>query len=309
MKKVVIAGGSGFLGQILSDHFKQQGYLVTVLSRNHRLDRGAVRYVKWDGQTLGHWVASLEGADVLINLNGKSVDCRYNDANKQAIYDTRIDATWVLGQAVKNVKQPPVLWINASSATIYRHAEDHAMDECHGELGEGFSVDVCKKWEQSFFESHVDGVRQVALRIAIVLGRSGGAFHRLRQMTRFGLGGRQGSGWQMVSWIHEQDFVRVVQWVCDHPGTTGIYNVCAPNPVTNSELMRTLRKALDVPVGVVMPIWLLRIGAKLIQTETELILKSRWVIPGRLSEEGFSFDFPRVSKALSDLIHPAIEPQ
>ncbi|WP_258101148.1 TIGR01777 family oxidoreductase [Marinoscillum pacificum] len=301
MNKIIIAGGTGFLGQLLSENFVKQGFEVVVLTRKQVEDQNGIRYVKWDGRLFGSWTRELENADVLINLNGKSVDCRYTEVNKQAIYDTRIQATYILGEAIKKCQAPPKLWINASSATIYRHAEDREMDEATGEIGDGFSVDVCKKWERTFFEFEMPNVRQVALRISIVLGASGGALIPLKRLTQFGLGGRQGSGKQYFSWVHEQDFVAVVNWVIQNERATGIYNVASSNPVPNAVIMKQLSKALKVPFGLPSPKWLLTIGAWLIGTETELILKSRRVVPTRLREEGFQFIFSTIAETLENV--------
>ena len=301
MKKIVIAGGTGFLGQLLSENFVKQDFEVVVLTRKHVEDQNGIRYVKWDGSSIGSWTRELEEADVLINLNGKSVDCRYTEANKQAIYDTRIQATYILGEAIKKCKVPPKLWINASSATIYGHVVDREMDEATGEIGEGFSVDVCKKWERTFFDFEMPNVRQVALRISIVLGASGGALIPLKRLAQFGLGGRQGDGKLYFSWVHEQDFVEVVKWVIQNESATGIYNVASPNPVPNAVFMKQLRQALKVPFGIPSPKWLLTIGARLIGTETELILKSRRVIPTRLKEEGYQFTFSTIAETLENV--------
>lgn len=302
MNKIIIAGGTGFLGQLLSENFLKQDFEVVVLTRKHAKDQHGVRYVKWNGKSLGYWTQELENANALINLNGKSVDCRYSEANKQAIYDTRIEATYVLGEAIRNCQNPPKLWINASSATIYRHAEDREMDEYTGELGEGFSVDVCKKWEKSFFDCSLPNVRQAALRIAIVLGRKEGALVPLKRLVKLGMGGKQGNGNQYFSWVHEQDFVDVVNWVIQNESATGVYNLAAPNPVPNVMFMKQLRKALKVPFGLPAPKWLLKIGAWIIRTEAELILKSRRVVPARLQKEGFSFQYRYISEAFKSLL-------
>ena len=306
-RKVVIAGGSGFLGRILRRHFHRKGWHIVVLTRDPATDPGVGATVRWDGATLGPWAAPLEGADVLINLSGKSVDCRYNAANKQAIYDSRLHSTWVLGEAMAACTRPPGLWINASSATIYRHAEDRDMDEATGEIGEGFSVDVCRQWERTFFEAPTpDKVRRAALRTAIVLGRDGGAFMPLRRLARLGLGGKMGNGRQYVSWLHEDDFAGIVQHVIDRESLTGVLNVAAPDPVTNAAFQSALRRACNAPIGIPTPAWLLEIGAALIGTETELILKSRRVVPGRLLASGYRFQFAELEAALSDLTMPKI---
>lgn len=302
MKRVVIAGGTGFLGNVLTSFFVSNGDRVTVLSRSHRLDQAGVEHCKWDGKHVGYWVQRLEGADVVINLNGKSVDCRYNEKNKGEIYDSRIDATWVLGEAMKALKHPPRVWINASSATIYRHATDRDMDETTGELGEGFSVDVCKKWEKTFFSADTVGVRKVALRTAIVLGKEGGALQPLKNLVRLGMGGSQGNGEQYFSWLHELDFARIVQYCIENEEISGVYNASSPQPVTNSRLMGILRKVLYRPVGLPLPAWLLRVGALLIQTEVELVLKSRRVVPEKLLAQGFEFEYVAIDKALRSLL-------
>lgn len=300
---VVIAGGSGFLGKVLRDHFRVQGHRVVNLTRDPERDRESGESAQWDSRTLGPWCDHLDGADVLINLSGKSVDCRYNAANKQAIYNSRLESTAVLGEAVAACPHPPRLWINASSATIYRHAEDRAMDEATGQLGTGFSVDVCQRWEKTFFEAPIpNSVRRVALRTAIVLGRGGGALAPLRVLARLGLGGKQGNGRQYFSWLHEADFAGIVDFAIAHEELAGVLNVSAPEPVTNRVFMAALRRACGVPFGVPMPGWLLALGAVLIRTETELILKSRRVVPGRLLEAGYGFQFGEVEAALGDLM-------
>lgn len=301
MKKLIIAGGSGYLGRALSAYFQKQGYAIVVLTRHHRLDQQGIRYVKWDGKSLGYWIQELEGATALINLNGKSVDCRYTDANKQLIYDTRIDATHALGEAIRTLKHPPKVWINAASATIYRHAEDRDMDEETGELGSGFSVDVCKKWEAAFASKECPDTRKVILRIAIVLGKHGGALQPLKSLAKLGIGGKQGNGSQYFSWIHEADFSGIVDHVITNDNAEGVYNVSAPNPITNKEIMKEIRNAIKMPFGLPIPTWLLTFGAILIKTETELILKSRRVVPRRLLSEGYGFQFPQIHDALRDI--------
>jgi len=301
--KIVVAGGSGFLGRLLRKHFSVQGHDVINLTRNPSMDRGAGASVAWDGKTQGPWTAVLAGSDVLINLSGKSVDCRYNAKNKAAIYASRLGSTRALGEAIAACTSPPSLWLNAASATIYRHAEDRPMDEERGEFGDGFSVDVCRRWETCFFDAPIpDSIRRVALRTAIVLGRDGGALGPLRMLARLGLGGKQGNGNQYFSWIHEADFIGIVEHVIAHNELSGSINVSAPEPVRCREFMAALRKACGVPFGLPTPAWLLEIGAVLIRTETELVLKSRWVIPKRLLESGYVFRFSEVEGAFDDLM-------
>jgi uncharacterized protein (TIGR01777 family) len=230
------------------------------------------------------------------------VNCRYNQKNKGEILNSRIDATAALGKAVNQLIGPPRVWIQCASATIYRHAEDRPMDEKTGEIGSGFSVDVCKEWEKTFWEQKVSSTRKVLLRIGIVLGRSDSALPRLLNLTRFGLGGEQGSGKQYMSWIHETDVASVIHWVYSHDEVTGTFNCTSPQPLTNADFMRTLREACKVPFGIPMPGWLLDVGAAIIGTEPELILKSRWVLPNKLIAAGYVFQFPDLRSALLNIL-------
>lgn len=300
MKRMVIAGGTGFLGTILTRYF-QKTREVVILTRGETGFRHGSLHVHWNGKDRGEWIKYLDGAETVINLNGRSVDCRYNDRNKRLIYSTRLDSTRVIGEAIRQVDHPPALWINAASATIYRHSEDREMDEYTGEYGEGFSVDVCQQWENVFNQEKVPGTRKVAIRTGIVLGRDGGPFLHLRRMTRLGLGGKQGNGRQYVSWLHESDFADIIEFLITNASCSGAYNVTAPNPLPNRQFMQALRKSLGMPFGLPAPAWLLEIGARLIGTETELILKSRRVVPVRLQQAGYVFRFPQVSEALENL--------
>jgi uncharacterized protein len=292
-KKIVIAGGTGFVGKYLTQKFAAPEYEMINISRNKN-------HVNRDNTTL--ITEALENADMLINLAGKSVDCRYNEKNKKEIYDSRIDTTKILGGAILKCKNPPQLWINSSTATIYRHAEDRPMTESTGEIGTGFSVNVATNWEKAFFDFNLTETRQVALRMAIVLGKNGGVIKPLKNLVRFGLGGKQGSGKQMFSWIHIEDLFRIITFVQQHNELSGVFNTAAPNPVSNEILMQLLRKNMDAVFGLPAPVWLLKMGAVIIKTETELILKSRWVIPERLSAAGFQFEYPQIDKALKQIL-------
>lgn len=302
MNKIVIAGGTGFLGTCLIDHFSKDENELTVLTRGVTRTERNIRYVHWDGKTVETWATALEGADVLINLNGKSVDCRYTEKNKALIYSTRLDSTRALGQAILRSKNPPKLWINSASATIYRYSLDKEMDEYTGEIGSGFSVDVCQKWEATFNQFDTPRTRKVLIRTGIVLGKNGGPMKPLRMLTRFGLGGKQGPGIQYFSWLHEDDFVGIIDFVMKNSSLSGVYNVTAPTPIQNEQLMSSLRAALKVPVGIPLPKWLLEIGAVIIGTETELVLKSRRVIPKKLMEAGYQFKYADIRMALNDLV-------
>ena len=254
-------------------------------------------------KTTGSWTKELEGADVVVNLCGKSVDCRYNPKNRQEIFDSRINSTRALGLAIQNSKQPPALWINLASATIYRHSEDTNMDEGNGEIGSGFSVEVCKRWEKEFFFHSNGSTRQVALRTAMVLGTEGGVLKKMKFFAKLGLGGKYANGKQFLSWIHETDFIRVIEWMIENKSASGIYNAAAPEPMQDWEFGLNVRHAVNRNFGLNKPEWLLKIGAFFLGTETELVLKSRRVVPGRLLYEGFRFKFNQADEAIKNLAH------
>jgi len=290
--KVVIAGGTGFIGTHLQKRFRQDGYEVVMISRQSP-------HVDWTDHAA--IVEALEGAELLINLAGKSVNCRYHKRNKEAIMSSRTDTTRRLGEAVSACVQPPKLWINSSTATIYRHAEDRPMTEQSGEIGSGFSVEVAQAWEQQLFAFTLPHTRQIALRIAIVLGRDGGVNEPYQRLVKLGLGGVQGKGTQMFSWIHIEDVYRIIQFAMAHPELEGAINCSAPNPVPNHEQMRMLRQSLGRRFGMPAPRWLLECGAVLIRTETELVLKSRWVLPERLLQAGYQFRYATLEAALEEI--------
>ncbi len=306
-KRIIIAGGTGFLGQVLCKRFNSPKYEVVVLTRHQQLDYGNVHFEYWDGVTTGPWAQSLEGAEAVINLAGKSVDCRYNQRNRHLIYESRLNATHVIGTAIKACQIPPKVWINAASATIYRHALDKDMDEQYGEMGKGFSVDVCRKWEQAFHQHRLAYTRKVLTRIAIVLSKDGGALLPLTNLARIGLGGKQGNGKQYFSWLHADDFSEAINFIIENDECSGTYNLSSPNPLPNKQFMTTLRKAMHIPVGIPLPKWLLEVGAVIIRTEPELILKSRRVVPKRLIDAGFEFKFKYASGALGDLLSKPAE--
>lgn len=296
--KIIIAAGTGFLGQNLEKYFIKKGSQVYILTRNPKRDNE----IYWDAKNLGEWISILENAHVLINLTGKSVDCRYTDQNKQEIYSSRIESTKILQQAVDHCINKPKVWLNASSATIYVHSEKHLNTEKNGVIGDDFSMNICKSWEKEFFKVENAEVRKVALRTSIVLGESGGAFPKLRQITKLGLGGNQGKGNQKVSWIHINDFCRAVEWIIENENISGAINVTAPNPLSNEELMKKLRGRLKMSFGMSAPVWQLEIASIFLGTETELLLKSRNVYPEILVENNFRFSFPDIDAALQDLI-------
>jgi uncharacterized protein (TIGR01777 family) len=314
--QIVLAGGNGQVGSLLARRFYGQGHRVVVLARTVPSvpSESSVPWqvVHWDGTTLEDWTSHLEHADVVINLAGRSVNCRYTEANRNAIKDSRVQTTRLLGQAIGRATHPPPLWMNASTATIYRHALDRAMDEDTGELGGSepgapsawrFSIDVATSWEETFFSAATPRTRKVALRSAVVMSPDrGGIFGELLRLVRLGLGGTAGSGRQFVSWIHGEDFLRSVEYLIDHQEIRGPVNLASPNPLPNQEFMRALRKAWGMPIGLPASEWMLKIGAVVLRTETELILKSRRVVPDRLLQSGFQFEFPDWPGAAEDLV-------
>jgi len=307
--KVVIPGGSGQVGTILARAFHRDGHDVVVLSRAP--DVRPWRVVPWDGATLGDWQREIDGCDVVINLAGRSVNCRYTAANRDEITQSRILSTRVVGQAIAAATRKPRVWLQASTATIYAHRYDSANDEHSGILGGNepdapdtwrFSIDVARAWERTFDEAVVDGTRKVALRSAMTLSPdAGGVFDTLVKLVRHGLGGSLGDGRQFMSWIHHEDFVAAVHWLIDRDDIDGVVNVAAPNPLPNAEFMRILREACGVRFGLPAREWMLEIGAVFMRTETELILKSRRVVPARLLEHGFNFKYPEWLDAALDL--------
>jgi len=308
--RIVLPGGSGQVGTILARYFQSQGHDVVVLARSTR--PAPWRIVQWDGTNSDRWTAELENADLVLNLTGRNVNCRYNDANRREIKESRTRTTRLLGEAISRLTHPPKIWMNASTATIYRHALDRPMDEATGEIGGNepdapstwnFSIDVATSWEKEFFAANTPATRKIALRSAMVMSPDrDGIFDTLLRLVRFGLGGASGSGKQFVSWIHDQDFRRSIQCLMDHDDLDGAINIASPNPLPNAEFMAALRKAWGARIGLPASAWMLELGAVFLRTETELILKSRRVIPGRLLARGFRFDFPAWNDAAHDLV-------
>lgn len=349
-RRLIRAGGSGFLGGLLAGHFIARGWNVVVLTRaraGKRSSRGeaarrllqplrekgkesasaggpdcrlaarqhvgnkpeALSYLEWDGRGLGDWATYLDDADAVINLAGRSVNCRYHARNRRLMMDSRVEATRVLGEAIARCARPPRVWLNFSTATIYKHTLGPAWNEA-GQIGatpearDAFSIEVATAWERAFNEAVAPRTRKVALRTAMVFGLSGDAnnvYRVLRRLVRFGLGGRMGSGRQFVSWIHETDFCRAVEFLIEHEQLSGPVNLAAPNPLPNAEMMRALRRVLRMPIGLPATEWMLELGAFFLRTETELIIKSRRVTPGRLLEAGFKFEFENLADAMGDL--------
>jgi uncharacterized protein len=307
--KIVIPGGSGQVGTLLARAFHAAGDDVVVLSR-HPAPR-PWRVVEWDGCTPGHWHREIDGADVVINLAGRSVNCRYNAANRQQMIDSRVSSTRAVGQAIAAAGRAPRVWLQASTATIYAHRFDAANDERSGIIGGGeadapdpwrFSIEVARAWERTFDEAITPRTRKIAMRSAMTMSPDrGGVFATLAGLVRLGLGGRAGNGRQFVSWIHYLDFIAAVRWLIEHEEIDGIVNIASPHPLPNAEFMRVLRDACGVALGLPAAPWMLELGAIVMRTETELILKSRRVVPARLLEHGFRFAFPVWPEAARDL--------
>ncbi|MGW8481651.1 epimerase [Microbacterium sp. NPDC055903] len=318
--RVVIGGSSGFMGRHLVDRYREAGRDVVTISRSGA-DLG------WEDEA--GIAAAVDGADLVIGLAGKSVNCRYTPQNRAEIFSSRGRTTAALAHAISIAERPPALWVNSSTATIYRHAEDRAMTEASGEIGAGFSVEVAKAWEQALFAEPLPSTRRVALRSAIVLGH-GGVLGPLKTLARLGLGGAQHDGWwpttrrrreagtahlrgsgrgrQRFSWVHIDDVAGIIDFLEEHPELEGPVNAASPNPVDNAGFMASVRRVLGVPFGPPMPRWMLEIGAIGIRTETELVLKSRWVLPERLVEAGYAFRYPELEPALReclDRVEPA----
>jgi len=296
---ILIAGGSGFLGQELARYFTAKGDEVKILGRGKQ--QSEFKLIQWDAKHLGDWIAEIEWADVLINMTGKSVNCRYTEKAKKEILRSRVDSTAILCKALSQAENPPKIWINSSSASTYVHSESQQMTEDEGIIGDDFSMNVCKAWEAEFFKCNLNHTRRVATRTSIVLGKSGGAYPLMSRLVKFWLGGRQGNGRQFISWIHIEDFCRVIDFIIEQQGIVGPINVTSPNPVRNAEFMKLLQKRHGRSFGLSQSRSLLEFGAKIIGTETEMVMKSRNVIPERLTESGFDFKYLDVESAFNNL--------
>ncbi|MDJ0395661.1 TIGR01777 family oxidoreductase [Rhodococcus sp. G-MC3] len=289
---VVICGASGYIGQFLRRAYEERGVHVRTIGRGTSSDAAWSDHVGL--------VGVLDGTDLVINLAGRSVSCRYGKKNADDILSSRVQSTAALGRALADAAHPPELWVNASTGTIYRDSRDRPMDERTGEIGTGFSVEVARSWEREVFDADV-AVRKVALRLSIVLGAGGGAINPMIDLARLGLGGRMGDGRQMFSWVHVADVARVIDHLFVRDDVSGPVNVATPFPVTNNEMMKQVRAAMGRSRGLSTPAWLLQFGARMIRTEAELVLKSRWVHPGVLTDTGFGFEYPLLADALAEI--------
>src|SRR5580698_562143 len=323
--RILLPGGSGQVGTILAWHLHAKGHEVTVLSRTpHAQASHPWRTLAWDGLTPGPWTAEIDRSDAVIHLSGRSVNCRYNAANRRAIFDSRIKPTLLLGEVIAASPTPPRLWINASTSTFYRHALDRTQDEFTGELGDlpsergtrepanlpetwSFSIDVASRWEQAFLSIRTPRTRKIRLRSSMVMSPDpGGVFSVLSILARAGLGGSIGSGRQFVSWMHDLDYCRATDLLLAQPEITeetgGIVNMTAPEPLSNRDFMRALRQAWHMPIGLPAAEWMIAIGTFLMRSESELVLKSRRVVPTLLLKHGFEFAYPAWPAAAQDLV-------
>jgi uncharacterized protein len=307
--KVVVAGGTGQVGRVLVEALRGRGDQVVVLSRGDSRTPGVVT---WDGRTLGAWAKEVDGADAVINLAGRSVNCRYHKKNLTEMLASRIDSTRVVAQAIETASRPPRVWLQASTATIYSHRFDAPNDEATGIIGGHepdapgywrYSIEIAQAWERELAAASTPHTRRVAMRMAIVMApQRGGVFAILHRLTRLGLGGTIAGGAQYVSWIHDHDLARAVAWLLERDDVEGAVNLAAPEPLPQREFMRVLRAAVGVPIGVPATGWMMEIAAAVHRTDTELLLKSRRVVPGRLLDAGFRFDFPSWPAAARDLV-------
>jgi len=303
--KIIIFGANGFIGRVMSDYFTEKEHQVVAIARRRAGCSLSAKFVSWDGLKIGDWKDELEGADVVINLAGRTVNCRYNQRNRDEIMKSRTLTTSLIGKAIQDLTSPPEVWLNSSTATIYEHREQaegsYPHTEEEGVIGDDFSMGVAKAWERAFYDDKAK-IRKVALRTAIVLGaEKETVFDKLSGIVRIGLGGKMGSGRQMISWIHEEDVCRAIEFLIENRNAKGNYNLSAPNAEKNVNFMRILRQTWKVACGLPAARWMLAIGTFIMRTEGELVLKSRWVYPQRLLDEGFTFTYPKLPEALIEL--------
>lgn len=299
-KRIVLAGGSGFIGKAIANHYLNKDYEVIVLTRGNSHQLNGINFQQWDGKTLGEWQQFINGAELIVNLTGKSVNCRYTEENKRLILSSRVDATKILGEAINNVDSPPQLWVNSSTATIYDYSLTKPMTEEEGDIGSDFSMSVATAWEDAFFSSHTPKTRKVALRISLVLGKGEGVLPVLTKLAKLGLGGYHGNGKQKFAWIHIDDVLGIIDFANEN-NIEGPINCTTDTTINNKQFMAALRQSLGVSFGIPTPKFAMELGAVIMGTESELILKSRFVKPKRLLDSGFTFKFTDIEKALVDL--------
>jgi len=298
--RIVLAGGSGFIGQSLSSFLLSKNYEVIVLTRAESHHRGAVHNVQWDGKTLDDWLEFANSAFAVVNLTGRSINCRHTPEHRREIIDSRVDSVRVLGQAIARCAQPPKVSVQIAAVGIYGDKGERICDETTAP-GDDFVTKVCEKWETAFESVKAPATRKVLLRLGVVLGPNGGFLGLLGRLTRWFLGGQVGNGRQYLSWIHIADLSRMVLASIENQELTGVFNATSPNPVTNAEFMRELRRALHRPWSPPVPEFAARIGSWLMRTEADLALVSQRCVPKRFQENGFNFEFPTLRQALTNI--------
>jgi uncharacterized protein len=313
--KIIIPGGSGQVGTILARSFVANGHEVVVLSR--KIEKAPWRVLHWDAETIGDWALEFENADVVINLAGRNVNCRYNAENRRQIMDSRVNSTKIVGEAISKCKNPPRVWLQSSTATIYAHRFDAANDDVSGIIGGDeidapdtwkFSIEVAKAWEKAANEADTPNTRKVLLRSAMTMSPDrDGIFDVMLGLVKKGLGGTAGDGKQYISWIHEADFIRAIYWLIEHEDISGAINLASPNPLPNREFMKIFRESYGMKIGLPATKLMLEIGAIFLRTETELILKSRRVVPTRMLQSGFEFQFADWNLACRDLCERSLK--
>lgn len=304
MKRIIIAGGTGFLGTELTEFLKKDFEEIIILSRGKHENNDKIKYVDWDAKSIGDWCKYLDDSEVIINLTGKNINCRQTPENKKLILSSRVDATAIIGKAIQLSKTPPLLWINGSAAGIYKESFDVPMTENDDISGDDFFAEVCRAWEKTFYEAATPNTRKVALRTAPVFGKTEGVFPILNKLTKMGLGGKIGTGRQQISWIHILDFCRIVGWIIKNKSALGSYNCTAPHSISNKNLMQLIRSKNNVFIGLPAASWMVKIGAFFIGTDAGLILKSQNVAPAKVLKEGFEFKFGEIENCLDNLIQP-----
>lgn len=301
MKKLIIAGGTGFIGQALCNHFKKNYDKIVVLSRKENKIQDNIVYLLWDGKTTGVWAAEFENAHAVINLSGRSIDCRFTDKNKKEILSSRIVSTRIIGETILKCKNPPEIWINGSSAALYPNSEIIAMTEYSAQNASGFMAEVTRAWEKAAADFMLPTTRKFFVRTTLVYGAQGGVLPVLIKIVKKGLGGPMGTGSQKISWIHVEDFCRIIEWMLVNKNASGAYNMAAPQAVSNKKLMQVLRKKMGVLIGLPAPEFLIKVGAFFIRSEPELILDSRNIFPERLIKEGFEFNYHSIEESIASL--------
>jgi hypothetical protein len=301
MERIIIAGGTGFIGMSLAKHLSDLGFDPVLMARNKPKEL-KYEFIKWDALTLGDWVKSLDGVKAIVNLTGRTVDCIKTPENCDAILRSRVESTKAIANALKQVEKPPKVWVQMSTAHIYGDPQSIVCDEDSAE-GYGLAPIVGKAWEKALLDNIPDGVREVRLRTSFVIGKDGGALATLKKIVKMGLGGKVGDGTQGISWLHEADMNNIIHEAIVNPDYNGYYIASSPNPVSNNEFMRSLRRTMRIPIGLIAPEFMIRLGSRFIfKTDPELVLYGRYVIPKRLLDQGYKFKFPELDSALQDLV-------